>query len=42
MGVRHIGQENAKILAGFFISISEFNKLFEKNESEEILKVLSS
>ncbi len=40
VGVRHIGQENAKILAGFFISISEFNKLFEKNESEEIFKSL--
>ncbi len=40
VGIRHIGQENAKILAGFFISISEFNKLFEKNESEEIFKSL--
>ena len=29
IGIRHIGQENAKILASFFISISEFTKLFD-------------
>ena len=29
IGIRHIGQENAKILAGFFISIKEFTKLFD-------------
>ena len=29
IGIRHIGQENAKILAGFFISIKEFSKLFD-------------
>ena len=28
IGIRHIGQENAKILAGFFGSIKEFTKLF--------------
>ena len=28
IGIRHIGQENAKILASFFISIKEFSKLF--------------
>ncbi len=28
IGIRHIGQENAKILAGFFGSIEEFTKLF--------------
>ena len=30
IGIRHIGQENAKILAAFFISINEFKKLFKK------------
>ena len=30
IGIRHIGQENAKILAGFFVTIEEFSKLFEK------------
>ena len=29
IGIRHIGQENAKILAGFFSSIKEFKKLIE-------------
>ncbi len=28
IGIRHIGQENAKILAGFFGSINSFTKLF--------------
>ncbi len=41
IGIRHIGQENAKILAGFFVSISEFTKIFKKNKREEILKNLS-
>ena len=30
IGIRHIGQENAKILAGFFSSITEFTKLFDQ------------
>ena len=35
IGIRHIGQENAKILAAFFISINEFSKLFDgKKESK--------
>ena len=29
IGIRHIGQENAKILASFFGSIKEFKKLFD-------------
>ena len=29
IGIRHIGQENAKILASFFSSIKEFTKLFD-------------
>ena len=39
IGIRHIGQENAKILASFFISIKEFSKLFD-NKKEKILKNL--
>ena len=41
IGIRHIGQENAKILAGFFISINEFMKLFETKFRKEILLNLS-
>ena len=37
IGIRHIGQENAKILAGFFSSIKKFSLLFEKNKRKEIL-----
>ena len=37
IGIRHIGQENAKILANFFISIKEFSKLFEFNDRKKIL-----
>ena len=29
IGIRHIGQENAKILASFFRTIDEFSKLFD-------------
>ena len=37
IGIRHIGQENAKILASFFISISELSKLFVKREETKFL-----
>ncbi len=37
IGIRHIGQENAKILASFFGSIKEFTKLFESKNREKIL-----
>ena len=30
IGIRHIGQENAKILAGFFRNKEEFSKLLSK------------
>ena len=40
IGIRHIGQENAKILAGFFSSIQEFAKLFDLNIRKKILKNL--
>ena len=35
--MRHIGQENAKILAGFFGSIKEFTKLFNNKSRKQIL-----
>ncbi len=41
IGIRHIGQENAKILGSFFISIKEFSKLFEKKIRLEILSNLA-
>jgi len=40
IGIRHIGQENAKILAGFFISIKNFLNLFESSKRKEILQNL--
>ena len=40
IGIRHIGQENAKIIASFFGSIVEFTKLFNSKEREKILKSL--
>ena len=37
IGIRHIGQENAKILASFFISIKKFSELFEKKNRKKFL-----
>ena len=37
IGIRHIGQENAKILAGFFGSIKQFKKLFDLKNRKKIL-----
>ncbi len=37
IGIRHIGQENAKILADFFNSIEEFKKLFDSKIKKKIL-----
>jgi DNA ligase (NAD+) len=37
IGIRHIGQENAKILASFFSSIKEFTKLFKYENRKKIL-----
>ncbi len=37
IGIRHIGQENAKILASFFGSIKEFEKLFKSKLRKRIL-----
>ena len=41
IGIRHIGQENAKILAGFFISIVKFSNLFEEKYRKRTLKKFS-
>ena len=40
IGIRHIGQENAKILASFFGSIKEFKKLFDLKNRKKILSNL--
>ncbi len=40
IGIRHIGQENAKILASFFHSVTKFSKLFELKNRKNILKNL--
>jgi len=37
VGIRHIGQENAKILAGFFKSINKFSHLFNEKNRKGIL-----
>ena len=37
IGIRHIGQENAKILSSFFGSIKEFSKLFDAKNRKKIL-----
>jgi len=42
IGIRHIGQENAKILAGFFITIKKFSDLFFLNKRKEILLNLAN
>ena len=41
IGIRHIGQENAKILASFFKSIDQFSNILRKSNREEILKNLN-
>ncbi len=41
IGIRHIGQENAKILASFFQTIEEFKKLFELKKRKNLLIDLS-
>ena len=40
IGIRHIGQENAKILASFFGSINEFTKLFNLKSRKQLLDSL--
>ena len=40
IGIRHIGQENAKIIASFLVSIKNFTKLFNFTSRKEILTSL--
>ncbi len=40
LGIRHIGQENAKTLAAFFISIKKFSDLFDSQVRRKILENL--
>ena len=38
LGIRHIGQENAKLLGNFFKSIIKFTELFKVSKRENLLK----
>ncbi len=40
IGIRHIGQENAKILSSFFKKINNFTQLFESENRKKILENL--
>ncbi len=40
IGIRHIGQENAKILASFFKTINKFTDLFTNKDRKKILENL--
>ena len=40
IGIRHIGQENAKTLAKYFINIKKFEEIFETNKRKKILNYL--
>ncbi len=40
IGIRHIGQENAKTLAKYFINIKKFEELFDKEKRRKILNYL--
>ncbi len=41
IGIRHIGQENAKVIAAFFISIKEFSQLFIEEKRDLLLRNLA-
>jgi len=38
LGIRHIGQENAKLLGNFFKNINRFTELFNLHKREKLLK----
>jgi len=40
IGIRHIGQENAKTLAKYFINMRKFEELFDKKKRKKILNYL--
>ena len=41
IGIRHIGQENAKILSQYFLSIKKFSYMFEQKKRKDILSNLN-
>ncbi len=41
IGIRHIGQENAKLLSGFFIKIDKFLELFNPSKKELLLNSIN-
>ena len=41
IGIRHIGQENAKLLSGFFIKIDKFLELFNPSKRELLLNSIN-
>ena len=41
VGIRHIGQENAKIIGNFFVSIDNFSNLFNSSKREKLLNNLN-
>jgi len=40
IGIRHIGQENAKTLAKYFVNIKKFDDLFDREKRKKILNYL--
>jgi len=40
IGIRHIGQENAKTLAKYFLNVKKFEELFDKEKRKKILNHL--
>jgi len=40
IGIRHIGQENAKTLAKYFVNLKKFEELLEKEKRKKILSYL--
>ena len=40
IGIRHIGQENAKTLAKYFVNIKNFEEIFDKEKRKKILNHL--
>ena len=40
IGIRHIGQENAKTLAKYFVNIKKFEEIFNKEKRKKILNYL--
>ena len=40
IGIRHIGQENAKTLAKYFVNIKKFEELFSEKKRKKILNYL--